>query len=37
MPWRAKGELDLFGFDGETLAVVEVCMRLAGKNMGLRN
>ncbi|HTP67303.1 MAG TPA: YraN family protein [Dongiaceae bacterium] len=31
MPWRAKGELDLIGFDGETLAIVEVRTRLADK------
>src|SRR5215475_11016664 len=29
MPSRAKGELDLIGFEGETLAVVEVRTRLA--------
>jgi len=29
MPARAKGELDLVGFDGETLAIVEVRTRLA--------
>lgn len=29
MPSRAKGELDLVGFDGNTLAVVEVRTRLA--------
>jgi putative endonuclease len=29
MPSRAKGELDLVGFDGDTLAVVEVRTRLA--------
>jgi putative endonuclease len=28
-PWRAKGELDLVGYDGETLAIVEVRTRLA--------
>ena len=32
MPLRAKGELDLIGFDGETLAIVEVRTRLADKN-----
>ena len=31
MPMRAKGELDLVGFDGDTLAVVEVRTRLADK------
>ena len=31
MPSRAKGELDLIGFDGDTLAVVEVRTRLADK------
>jgi len=29
MPARAKGELDLVGFDGDTLAIVEVRTRLA--------
>ena len=29
MPARAKGELDLIGFDGDTLAIVEVRTRLA--------
>jgi putative endonuclease len=31
MPAHAKGELDLIGFDGETLAFVEVRTRLAVK------
>ena len=31
MPSRAKGELDLSGFDGDTLAIVEVRTRLADK------
>jgi putative endonuclease len=31
MPEHAKGELDLIGFDGDTLAFVEVRTRLAGK------
>jgi putative endonuclease len=31
-PARAKGELDLIGFDGDTLAVVEVRTRLASKD-----
>lgn len=31
MPSRAKGALDLIGFDGETLAIVEVRTRLADK------
>ena len=30
-PSRAKGELDLIGFDGDTLAIVEVRTRLADK------
>jgi len=30
-PARAKGEIDLIGFDGETLAFVEVRTRLAAK------
>jgi putative endonuclease len=33
MPSRAKGELDLVGFDGDTLAIVEVRTRLAEKDM----
>jgi putative endonuclease len=32
MPARAKGELDLVGFDGDTLAIVEVRTRLASKD-----
>jgi Uncharacterised protein family UPF0102 len=36
MPLRAKGELDLIGYDGETLAIVEVCTRQALKDH-LRN
>jgi putative endonuclease len=31
MPLRAKGELDLIGFDGNTLAIVEARTRLADK------
>jgi Holliday junction resolvase-like predicted endonuclease len=31
MPEHAKGELDLIGFDGDTLAFVEVPTRLAVK------
>lgn len=33
MPSHAKGELDLVGFDGDTLAVVEVRTRLARKDL----
>jgi Holliday junction resolvase-like predicted endonuclease len=33
MPWHAKGELDLIGFDADTLAVVEVRTRLARKDL----
>src|SRR6202007_2723345 len=32
MPSHAKGELDLLGFDADTLAVVEVRTRLARKD-----
>lgn len=32
MPLRAKGELDLVGFDGETMAIVEVRTRLASQD-----
>jgi putative endonuclease len=32
MPSRAKGDLDLVGFDGDTLAIVEVRTRLAEKD-----
>ncbi len=32
MPSRVKGELDLVGFDGDTLAIVEVRTRLAEKD-----
>jgi putative endonuclease len=32
MPSRAKGELDLIGYDGETLAIVEVRTRRAHKD-----
>jgi putative endonuclease len=31
MPLRAKGELDLIGFDGDTLVIVEVRTRRASK------
>ena len=31
MPSHAKGKLDLIGFDGDTLAIVEVRTRLADK------
>lgn len=33
MPSHAKGELDLIGFDGDTLAFVEVRTRLARKDL----
>jgi putative endonuclease len=33
MPSRAKGELDLVGYDSDTLAVVEVRTRLARKDL----
>ncbi|MGB7495544.1 MAG: YraN family protein [Candidatus Acidiferrum sp.] len=32
MPSRVKGELDLVGYDGDTLAIVEVRTRCARKN-----
>ncbi len=32
LPSRAKGELDLVGFDGDTLAIVEVRTRFAEKD-----
>jgi len=32
MPSRAKGELDLVGFDGDTMAIVEVRTRQASKD-----
>lgn len=32
MPARAKGELDLIGYDGDTLAIVEVRTRFADKD-----
>lgn len=32
IPSRAKGELDLIGYDGETLVIVEVRTRRAQKN-----